>query len=219
MVNPNNVTVEASPVTTVLELEAGKQLCRMLGYRLEEGQVLPGFPGETEPAPGPGERMSWGTSPAAAPQQNLESLRAVRNLKFYPLSLLNAMAPSEPLDFIASTFRIATCSDPYTPKLFAQCSTWELLNLTVDTTLDIPEQLYRNYGITSAYLERAWSGTASRDEIDEFDSTFQAVSFFFLFDGPQKNNTTSSRWKCWFPMPTTTPGPRAAPFSGSAPRT
>lgn len=33
--NPNNVTVEASPFTTVIELRAGKQLCDMFGYNTE----------------------------------------------------------------------------------------------------------------------------------------------------------------------------------------
>ena len=32
MFNPNNVTVEASPFTTVVEHKAGKQLCEMFGY-------------------------------------------------------------------------------------------------------------------------------------------------------------------------------------------
>lgn len=116
MFNPNNVSVEASPVATVLELEAGKQLCKMLGYRLEEGMILPGFPDEIEPALGPGERVSWGHITCGGTVANLESLWAARNLKFYPLSLRNAMAPGEPLDFIAPTFRIATCGDPQAPS-------------------------------------------------------------------------------------------------------
>ena len=33
--NPNNVAVEASPLTTVIELEAGKQLCEMFGYNTD----------------------------------------------------------------------------------------------------------------------------------------------------------------------------------------
>lgn len=33
--NPNNVAVEGSPLTTVVELEAGKQLCEMFGYNTD----------------------------------------------------------------------------------------------------------------------------------------------------------------------------------------
>lgn len=31
--NQNNVAAEASPVTTVLEIEVGNDLCSMLGYK------------------------------------------------------------------------------------------------------------------------------------------------------------------------------------------
>lgn len=30
--NPNNVAFEASPITTLLELDAGMQICEMIGY-------------------------------------------------------------------------------------------------------------------------------------------------------------------------------------------
>jgi len=153
--NPNNVSLEASPVTTILELEAGKQLCKMLGYCLEKGQVLPGFTDEVEPELKPDERVSWGHITCGGTIANLEAVWAARNLKFYPLSLRNAMAPGEALDFIAPTFKTTTCSDPDNPKLFASCSPWELLNLTVDTILEIPDRLYQMYGISTAYLEAA----------------------------------------------------------------
>lgn len=58
--NPNNVSLEASPVTTMLEIEAGEQLCKMLGFRLQEGTTLPGFPGEMEGPLFEGERVAWG---------------------------------------------------------------------------------------------------------------------------------------------------------------
>jgi hypothetical protein len=39
---PGKVAFEASPITTILELEVGKQLCEMLGYKF-------GSTPETEP--------------------------------------------------------------------------------------------------------------------------------------------------------------------------
>jgi hypothetical protein len=151
--NPNNVSLEASPVTTILELEAGKQLCKMLGYCLEKGQVLPGFTDEVEPELKPDERVSWGHITCGGTIANLEAVWAARNLKFYPLSLCSAMTPREPLEFITSSFKITTCQEPGNPKLFASCSPWELLNLTVDTILEIPDRLYQQYGISAIYLE------------------------------------------------------------------
>ena len=33
--NPNNVATEASPLTTALEIDVGKQLCDMVGYNID----------------------------------------------------------------------------------------------------------------------------------------------------------------------------------------
>jgi len=43
--NPNNVAIEASPITTELELRAGRQLCRMLGYKASEDISFPNYNG------------------------------------------------------------------------------------------------------------------------------------------------------------------------------
>jgi glutamate/tyrosine decarboxylase-like PLP-dependent enzyme len=36
--NPNNVALEASPLTTVAELKAGEQLCELFGYNIDENR-------------------------------------------------------------------------------------------------------------------------------------------------------------------------------------
>lgn len=41
MYNPNNVTFEASPFTSMLEVEVGKDLCRMLGYHEDNPNTTP----------------------------------------------------------------------------------------------------------------------------------------------------------------------------------
>ena len=41
--NPNNVAVEASPLTTVIELEAGNQLCKMFGYNTDDKKQPTGW--------------------------------------------------------------------------------------------------------------------------------------------------------------------------------
>ena len=33
--NPNNVATEASPLTTTLEIDVGRQLCKMIGYSVD----------------------------------------------------------------------------------------------------------------------------------------------------------------------------------------
>ncbi|KAK7754118.1 hypothetical protein SLS62_003964 [Diatrype stigma] len=37
--NPNNVALEASPITTVAEIEVGEQLCELFGFNTDEDQV------------------------------------------------------------------------------------------------------------------------------------------------------------------------------------
>lgn len=75
-------------------------------------------------------------------------------MKFYPLSLRDAMKPGNPLDFIAGEFKIPLASSPEAPhSLFSDLSTWQLLNLTSQDILDIPERLQDEYGITPAYLD------------------------------------------------------------------
>ena len=39
--NSNNVALEASPLTTIIEMKVGKQLCKMLGYNIREELPLP----------------------------------------------------------------------------------------------------------------------------------------------------------------------------------
>ena len=36
--NPNNVSIEASPITTVAEMTTGDELCRMFGFNIDSGR-------------------------------------------------------------------------------------------------------------------------------------------------------------------------------------
>lgn len=58
--NPNNVALEASPLTTVAELKAGQQLCQLFGYNLDENN-------KTEP-------LAWGHITCDGTVANLESI-------------------------------------------------------------------------------------------------------------------------------------------------
>ncbi|KAB8201918.1 pyridoxal phosphate-dependent transferase [Aspergillus parasiticus] len=136
--NPNNVAVEASPFTTVVELKAGKQLCEMFGYNIDEQATdLP---------------LSWGHITCDGTVANLESIWVARNLKFYPLTVYQAMKEG-PLGFIADTFQVTTCVGE--EKLFKDLGVWELLNLRSDDVLGMGDALYRQFGITPKFLEEA----------------------------------------------------------------
>lgn len=75
-----------------------------------------------------------------------------RNLKYYPLALSQAINKGS-LNFIKNLFEVETCKDG--KKNFATMETWDLLNLKPETVLDLPDQLYEKFGISSDYLKDA----------------------------------------------------------------
>ncbi|KAI0323980.1 PLP-dependent transferase [Cubamyces sp. BRFM 1775] len=138
--NPNNVAYEASPITTIIELNVGQDLCEMLGY----------------PAQGTEKVSPWGHIATDGTVANMEAMWAARNLKFYPLSLHAAMTKEKkPLAFIADTFTVTTCDDPNTPQPLSKLTPWQLLNLTPDVVLGIADRLTAEYGITADFLAAA----------------------------------------------------------------
>src|SRR5262249_28296721 len=65
--NPNNVAAESSPVTTLLEMIVGDDLCEMLGFSVAQG----------------GDIRPWGHITCDGSVANLEAMWAARNLKLY----------------------------------------------------------------------------------------------------------------------------------------
>ncbi|KAM0513536.1 hypothetical protein ACHAPE_007800 [Trichoderma viride] len=147
MYNPNNVATEASPLTTEKEREVGRELCYMLGYGYDE--VTP-----------------WGHITCDGSVANLEAIWAIRNLKFYPLSLKLAIGMKEsrnenkgidpPLSFLAHAdppFLVENCKGEQKP--FVELDTWELLNLKPSTVLELSTRLTDEYSITAQFLQDA----------------------------------------------------------------
>ncbi|PVH72326.1 pyridoxal-dependent decarboxylase domain protein [Cadophora sp. DSE1049] len=135
--NPNNVAIEASPLTTVAEIEAGEQLCQMFGYNLDTAKL-------NQPV-GWGHITCGGTgwyekykSSADYAITNLD-LTPARNLKFYPFSIFKALQPNGLLQFVADSFQIDNCV---------------LSNLKPKDVLDIPDRLAREYGVSPKYMEK-----------------------------------------------------------------
>ncbi|EEB93640.1 hypothetical protein MPER_07671, partial [Moniliophthora perniciosa FA553] len=106
--NPNNVAAEASPLTTQIEYLVGQELCEMVHYNIEDN----------------GQPRAWGHITCDGSVANLESMWA-------------AMEKGQPLDFIADTFTVPTCTG--TVKLLRDFTTWELLNIAPPDVLDIPD--------------------------------------------------------------------------------
>ncbi|KAL1728700.1 hypothetical protein EV714DRAFT_252348, partial [Schizophyllum commune] len=138
--NQNNVTFEASPLTTLVEIEVGNQLCSMLGYSKGDENLS----------------ESWGHIASDGTLANMESMWAARNLKYYPLSVHAAMRSGR-LAFIADKFKVTTADKPNEPQLFKDLTTWQLLNLPPPVILGMGDQLHLQFGITPTFLSNAIS--------------------------------------------------------------
>lgn len=115
--NPNNVSSEASPITTEYELEVARQLARITGWR-----------GET-----------WGHITSGGTIANLEALWVARNLKFLPLAL-RAMAQAMELQEVEVTLNTGERR-----RLLELEGNWALLNLTVTSALDLEQEVFTQW--------------------------------------------------------------------------
>ncbi|WP_437717711.1 pyridoxal-dependent decarboxylase [Sorangium sp. So ce448] len=141
--NPNNVAFEGSTATTILEMIVGDDLCRMLGYPL--------------PDEGAGDKAirPWGHITCGGTVANIEAIWSSRNLKFYPLSLRDALR-SEPSLSAARELVVTTCDGRR--ALLGDLDAWSLLNLKVDEILALPARLTQEYGISSDTITAAMAG-------------------------------------------------------------
>ena len=119
--NQNNTATEASPVTTVLEYLVGQDLCRMFGYQTKGKGTL-----------------AWGHLTCGGTTANIEAQWAARNAKYYPIAIKKAVESghlplNQPL--------MVTLPDGLTTKDITTLNSWELVNLTLDETLALPERL------------------------------------------------------------------------------
>ena len=144
--NQNNVAAEASPVTTRLEIEAGLDLCRMLGY----------------PAPGPGEAATpgaptpWGHITSGGTVANIEALWAARNLKFAAVALRAALR-EVPALHPARHVEVPVWSGGM--ARVCELDTWTLLNLDLDAVAGLPAAVAA-LGVPPEELSRALAAYA-----------------------------------------------------------
>ncbi|GAA4277495.1 pyridoxal phosphate-dependent decarboxylase family protein [Aquimarina mytili] len=145
--NQNNVAAETSPVTTLLEMQAGNDLCEMLGYKTTpiqapNDQVLPVEEGI----------VGWGHITCDGTVANIEGLWMARNLKFYIVALQNAIKNEESLAALA-TLEIKNLAGQN--KRIIDLDAWEALNMPIDEVLAIPTIIANHYPeVTIENLEK-----------------------------------------------------------------
>jgi glutamate/tyrosine decarboxylase-like PLP-dependent enzyme len=127
--NQNNVAAEASPLTTLLEMEVGNELCRMLGYKDTRQGAPPSDRGQPVP---------WGHITCDGSVANIEALWAARNAKFFPIALRAAIR-EEPALARAREIRVKLLDDSY--ALLTELDTWTMLNLGIDDIVGLPYEM------------------------------------------------------------------------------
>ena len=113
--NPNNVAAEASPVTTRLELEVGRDLATMVGYPMED---------------------QWSHLTSGGTVANFEALWVARNVKYLPVAVRWA---TEELGMEG----LSVDRPDGSRTRLADLDLWSLLNIEPDSALDLAEELRR----------------------------------------------------------------------------
>lgn len=115
--DPNNVSWEASPITTLLELEVGRSLAKMVGF------------GRTPEELG----GTWGHVTSGGTLANIESIWVAKAVKFLPVAVREA----------ARELQVTTLTAGADKRPIANLTAWELVNLTPAAALDLKDRLVR----------------------------------------------------------------------------
>ncbi len=176
-----NTTINA-PVGTVDEKGNPKRLLFCPGYPIPREADDPEDDEPVENRP-----IGWGHITCGGSIANLESIWAARNLKFYPLSLKMAIeAKGSALSFLKDKFEVQLCDG--NQKMFMDCTTWELLNLTPSTVLNIPTRLYDDFGVSQSALTAAMRDyTIQTMGKDALEKHFKIEESPHLFVGATKH--------------------------------
>jgi glutamate/tyrosine decarboxylase-like PLP-dependent enzyme/anti-sigma regulatory factor (Ser/Thr protein kinase) len=112
--NPNNVAWEASPVTTLLEIQVGRELAGMLGFGITSEELA----------------ATWGHITSGGTLANLESIWVAKAVKFLPVAVRQAAA-----DLEVTGLTVGPAG-----RTLDEVTTWELVNLSPTEALDLKEQ-------------------------------------------------------------------------------
>jgi len=135
--NQNNVASEASPVTTIMEMYVGNELCKMLGYKINPI-------GNSNFKLLDNQITGWGHITCDGSVANLEGLWMARNLKFYTVSV-RAAIQNEPILQSAQNFQVTLLNGDKAGLL--TLDDWTILNLPIDEVLSIPEKISKQYNL------------------------------------------------------------------------
>ncbi|MEP6577970.1 pyridoxal-dependent decarboxylase [Microcoleus vaginatus GB2-A3] len=119
--NPNQLTIQMSTATTLLELLVGKDLCAMVG-----------FPSNNEIEP-------WSHITAGGSIAIIEAVWATREMKFFPFAAREALK-IEPALLKARNIEVPIVDGSH-PKLL-EATSWQLFNIRQDDILTLPQRIW-----------------------------------------------------------------------------
>lgn len=99
------------------------------------------------------------------------------------------MAFDGPLANVGKTFTVVNAQNK--EDLMINMPTWDLLNLKLETILDLPDRLNRDYGISSKYLEKVM------DEYGIQSLGKDAIEKQFGIEKPAQYMLSSTRHYSW----------------------
>ncbi len=117
--NPNNISWEGSPVTTLLEIQVGRELARMVGYGTSPDELS----------------STWGHITSGGTLANLEAIWIAKAVKFLPIAVRNAAVD------LGMSGQVTTRDG----KSVDQMTAWELVNLSPGEALNLKDQFMLQY--------------------------------------------------------------------------
>jgi len=141
--NPNNCSWEAAPVTTLIEVEVGRELARMLGFGHTPEELA----------------ATWGHITSGGTVANLEAIWVAKALKFLPVAVR----------FAAADLGLAGLTAGPNRKAIGAMSAWELVNLTPVEALDLKDRFIHTYAQFHPELEPEEAALAAMDRLKAHD--------------------------------------------------
>jgi glutamate/tyrosine decarboxylase-like PLP-dependent enzyme/anti-sigma regulatory factor (Ser/Thr protein kinase) len=117
--NPNNVSWEGSPVTTLLEVEVGRDLAKMIGFGRTPEELA----------------TTWGHITSGGTLANIESIWVAKAVKYLPVAVRHAAADLGVKGLAAGPAQ----------KELQRMTAWELANLSPAEALDLRERFVLSY--------------------------------------------------------------------------
>lgn len=151
--NPNNVSWEASPITTLIEIELGRELARMFGFG-RTPQELAG---------------TWGHITSGGTLANLESLWVAKAVKFLPIAVRQA----------AIDLGVRGLTAGVEKKKIEEMTAWELVNLLPSAALDLKEALIRTHLEQQTTLSKEEALSQVSDQVKKHDILSRGDHAFF----------------------------------------